>query len=207
MSVVKDKREKIIFAALELFAEKGYKKTSIAEICSKAGVNIASVNYYFRSKANLYREIFKKAFEVAEDKMPLLNLSSLDISYKEKLRRFIETVVKRGCATDELRFLPQLFLHESMHSTGICDDILSEIKAKYRSTLFDIIKGITGINDTDKIQLLGYSIMSQCLFLKINPLAQKEIIKNKNSAEQIDMLINHIYKFCISGLKNYKRFE
>lgn len=202
-----DKREKIILAALELFADNGYRKTSVAGICKKAGVNIASVNYYFQSKANLYREIFKKAFEIAEEKMPLLKLNNLDIPYEKKLYLFIETVVKRGYSEDESRYLPQLFLHESMQSSGICDDIVAEIKSRYRETLFNIVKGITGINDFDRLHLMGYSIMSQCLFLKINPMIQKEIVKNKNDVELIKKLTDHIYKFSLAGLENYKRFE
>ncbi|MBK9574006.1 MAG: TetR family transcriptional regulator [Rhodoferax sp.] len=44
-------RNRLLDAALEPFAEKGYSKTSTREIASAAQVNIASISYYFRDKA------------------------------------------------------------------------------------------------------------------------------------------------------------
>ena len=45
-------------AALRLFAEKGYAQTSTREICVAAGVNAASIHYYFSDKAGLYRAVY-----------------------------------------------------------------------------------------------------------------------------------------------------
>ena len=57
-------RGKILAAARELFAEKGYRDTTVREIARKAGANGAAVNYYFRSKDALYEAVFDEAFEM-----------------------------------------------------------------------------------------------------------------------------------------------
>ena len=50
-------RERLLLAALRLFAEQGYAKTSIRQIGMAANVNVASVSYYFGNKAGLYRAV------------------------------------------------------------------------------------------------------------------------------------------------------
>ncbi len=46
-------------AARVLFADQGYEGTSVREIAKSANVNVASVNYHFSSKENLFQEILK----------------------------------------------------------------------------------------------------------------------------------------------------
>ncbi|MES2186054.1 MAG: TetR family transcriptional regulator [Pseudomonadota bacterium] len=52
-----DARERILAAAERLFAQKGIDKSSMRELTAMAGVNVASVNYYFRSKEGLAEEL------------------------------------------------------------------------------------------------------------------------------------------------------
>ena len=55
-----DARSRILAAAEELFAEKGWEHTSMRELTAAAGVNIAAVNYHFRSKDRLVEELFDR---------------------------------------------------------------------------------------------------------------------------------------------------
>ena len=51
-------RERLLLAAMRLFAEQGFANTSTREIALAAGTNIASISYYFGDKAGLYRAAF-----------------------------------------------------------------------------------------------------------------------------------------------------
>lgn len=64
----------ILQAAEVLFAEQGYAQTSMRSITSRAGVNLASVNYHFGSKKNLIQAVLKQYFDVL---MPQID-STLD---------------------------------------------------------------------------------------------------------------------------------
>lgn len=73
---LKDSTEaKIKEAANELFATHGLKGTTMRMVAEKAEVNVALVNYYFRSKDKLFISIFEerldeysvKAFEILTD--------------------------------------------------------------------------------------------------------------------------------------------
>ena len=55
-------RKSLLTAASDIFAEKGYWNTTIAEICERAKANIAAVNYHFGDKETLYREAWRHSF-------------------------------------------------------------------------------------------------------------------------------------------------
>ncbi len=52
--------EKIIGAARKLFMQKGFEGTKTRDIANEAGINLALLNYYFRSKENLFEIIMKE---------------------------------------------------------------------------------------------------------------------------------------------------
>lgn len=52
--------ERILDAAEQLFAEKGFAETSLRLITGKAGVNLAAVNYHFGSKKALIQAVFAR---------------------------------------------------------------------------------------------------------------------------------------------------
>ncbi|MCL2052119.1 MAG: TetR/AcrR family transcriptional regulator [Lachnospiraceae bacterium] len=60
----------LINAAMSIFAQNGYKKASVADICAEAGLAKGMINYYFGSKKNLYLYLAelsgKKMFERME---------------------------------------------------------------------------------------------------------------------------------------------
>lgn len=51
-------RMRVLQAAAELFANQGFQGTTVRQISSRAGVNLAAVNYYFKSKDRLYLDVF-----------------------------------------------------------------------------------------------------------------------------------------------------
>lgn len=51
------RKEQILQAAVEVFAEHGYEKTSIAMICEKVKIGRGTLYQYFRDKNSLFREL------------------------------------------------------------------------------------------------------------------------------------------------------
>jgi AcrR family transcriptional regulator len=56
-------RERILKTAARLFAERGYDATSIRTLAAKARVNQAAINYHFKTKDGLYREVLREAIQ------------------------------------------------------------------------------------------------------------------------------------------------
>ncbi len=66
--------ERILDAAETLFAVQGIRGTSLKEITALAEVNIAAVNYHFRSKDALVRAVFERCFEpLNQERLRLLD--------------------------------------------------------------------------------------------------------------------------------------
>jgi AcrR family transcriptional regulator len=55
-----DTKQRILDAAEFLFAQKGYRGTSLRAITGQANVNLAAVNYHFGSKGTLLEEVIKR---------------------------------------------------------------------------------------------------------------------------------------------------
>ena len=56
-------KEKIYKSALELFVEKGFKKTTVRDIAKKANANSGLMHYYYKSKSFLAMEALNKIYE------------------------------------------------------------------------------------------------------------------------------------------------
>lgn len=80
--------EKIRQAAREVFISKGYDGCSTREIANAAGLNVALVNYYFRSKKQLFEAIFKSTME--EFMLVAKETFMMDQPLEMKVRIFIE---------------------------------------------------------------------------------------------------------------------
>lgn len=59
-----DSQKEILEAAKNVFTRKGYKGATMRDIAKEADVNLAMVNYYFRSKDRLFDMIFLDAFGI-----------------------------------------------------------------------------------------------------------------------------------------------
>jgi len=76
--------EKILEVARKQFLNKGYTATKTRDIASLAGINLALMNYYFRSKENLFEIIMsEKIDELFTGVLPVLN--DTQTSLEEKL--------------------------------------------------------------------------------------------------------------------------
>lgn len=71
--MIKDKRERILLAAIEVVSQKGYHQASIEEIAKTANIGKGTVYVYFSSKEELFQELVKysiqKFFEMLEQEL------------------------------------------------------------------------------------------------------------------------------------------
>ena len=85
----------LVFAAAErLFAVHGFQKVSVRDITAEAGVNLASVNYHFRSKDALLLEIFRRrTAELNRARARLLHEASDLHQGKPPVRAILEALI------------------------------------------------------------------------------------------------------------------
>ncbi|MCR9203493.1 MAG: TetR family transcriptional regulator [Halobacteriovoraceae bacterium] len=64
-----DTKTKILAVANILFARQGFDGVSIRDIAQDAEVNVASVNYHFKNKLNLFHSIFEYNYKWMQEKV------------------------------------------------------------------------------------------------------------------------------------------
>jgi AcrR family transcriptional regulator len=94
-------RRRILAAAGDLFAERGFLATTMREIAQRARVNLAAAHYHFGSKQALYLEVVRGVFDELEKRLaargaspgPSLDRLSRD-ELVEMLRRRVEAMLE-----------------------------------------------------------------------------------------------------------------
>jgi AcrR family transcriptional regulator len=95
-------RERIVEAALEAFAEKGFRGASTRDIALRAGTNQGLITYHFRSKDELWLAAVNRIFGLLEKRLfeRLGSLSSREP--RERAREGIREYVRFAAAHPEL---------------------------------------------------------------------------------------------------------
>jgi TetR/AcrR family transcriptional regulator len=90
-------RERILEAALQVFAEHGFDGATTREIGARAGINHAMIGYHFKGKDALWRAAVGGMFERLDTELNDPELPALDLNSRVGLRDFILRYV-RYCA-------------------------------------------------------------------------------------------------------------
>ena len=195
----RETRRRLLNAACEIFAEKGYRNAKVVEICERARANVASVNYYFGNKASLYAETWRYTFQQFEKR---IFWESEDGSPQERLRAHILTLMKNFNLKGKMGYFIRLYLMEIANPTGLIQDAWRELIAPKRKKLHDIIRELIG-PDTDEQSVLfcELSIASQCrILLTIKHIDLEYLLGQPLEPELIQRLADHIVEFSLAGI-------
>ncbi len=173
-----DTRERILQAAVKLFAEKGFHGVSVKEISVAAGTNTALLFYYFNSKKDLYDAIYQDARNILLEVFEEISegKASARECLEELIRHFLEDF-SRDCDFD-------LLISREIHGFGeYTREELAEMLSSVLAPLEKIVsRGIReGIFRKINPRLAALSIMallhpmSKHNFLTESEFTQEEI--------------------------------
>ncbi len=111
-TVITDKREAILRAAVKVFAGKGYFNSKVADIAGEAGIADGTVYLYFKSKDEILYSIFDRAMTefIDEGRRELAEISKPEA----KLRRIAELHLEKLGADLDLAIVFQVELRGSI---------------------------------------------------------------------------------------------
>ena len=160
-------RERLLLAALRLFAEQGYAKTSIRQIGLAANVNVAAVSYYFGNKAGLYRAVFWGAEgplagkDAAPGAAPDLTTFSLPSLFQQMLEP-----LKSG---SRARLWIKLHRREMIEPTGLWQEKINQGMQPMHTALVAWLCERLGIDrPDDEVQALSTLIVGPAVHLLVN---------------------------------------
>ncbi len=201
-----DTREKLLAAASQVFAEKGFEKATVREICQAAQVsNVAAVNYYFGDKERLYIESVKRAHRMKIAEVPL-PVWEPDTAPEEKLRGLIATMANRLIAESTQPWHEQLMMREVMQPTAAVAELVQEFFRPHFEILLSVIDELVP-KDTppEKRHLLAFSIIGQCLHYRVaRPIVNLLVGPEEAATLTPDHIAHHVAEFTLAALRNLK---
>jgi AcrR family transcriptional regulator len=202
-------RTRILKAAGPVFAEKGFQAATVREICQRASVNAASVNYYFGDKETLYIETVRLARQMRARQFPMPDRPAT-APPELRLRDFISTMIHRILSGDQVGWNTKLMMREVLHPTKACRALVEEyIRPQYELLSGIIRQLVPSETSPSDVRKIGFSILGQCLHYRfgsevIRLLTPEEELESEFQVEQI---VDHITRFSLAAIAAVSSFS
>jgi len=196
------KKDKLLVAASDVFAEKGFRDATVAEICSRAEANISAVNYHFGSKEALYQETWRHSFAESLKTYPLDGGINATASAEERLRGQLTALIRR--IADENNkdfFIAQM---EMLNPTGLLKEVMQVELIPMRQQTLALVRALLGPEVSEQqVHYCEISIISMC----VHPLIMQRIAKRTKDTgtpeiiDDISAFADNVITFALAGIK------
>ncbi len=191
--------ERILDAAEQLFAEKGFSETSLRLITSKAGVNLAAVNYHFGSKKALIQAVFSRflgPFCISLERE--LDRRQGKPEAKASLEELLEILVEQSLAVKPrsgndlsifMRLLGLAFSQSQGHLRRYLEDMYGKVFRRYMQLVYETAPRIPPIELFWRVHfMLGAAAFSMSGIKALRAIAENDFGVN-TSIEQVMRLM------------------
>ncbi len=202
-------KDRILQAAGPIFASKGFRKTTVREISDAANVNLASMNYYFGDKKNLYLETVVAARASRAQQHPLPEWTEATTA-EEKLLDFITMLLNRLVAMQSEPWPVRLLMRETLQPTEACQHLVEDYFKPMFGQLLSIVDELTNkeLSDDERTKI-GFSILGQCLYYRFASELTQIYLGESNYQENFSKasLARHIHTFSLAAIQNVNSFK
>lgn len=201
MATMEEQRTKLLDAAGPIFAEKGYKSSTIREICQAAEVNIAAVNYYFGDKERLYIETVKRASQRLTMQFPTPRWNQ-DTPPEDKLRGLIRTMLTRMIGGATTPWEQRLMFREVLKPTSACRELAEEYFRPHFDLLLRVLSELLPEDVSSlKLRQIGFSVVGQCLHYRIaRPVVEMLTPPEECELLNLDRIVEHVSEFTLAAI-------
>ena len=201
--------DRLLDSAEELFCENGFENTSIRDIAASAGCNIASVNYYFGGKQQLYEQVWRRHLIPMRDarieSIEKITLQSEPKpSLEDLIRSFANTFVGSMIDVKKTSRLSKLMAREYISRQLPAKMFLDEVMAPTLAAMQKALTQTFPDLDESKVPFVVFSLIGQLVHL-VHVRAIFEEGGDDLSRQMFDSVeaINHIVKFSSAGIRVY----
>ncbi len=198
--------QKIINSAEVLFAERGFESVSLRDVTGHAGVNVASVNYYFRSKEGLINAIFARhLIPVNEARLGRLKsardeFSPAPIPVEIILNAFFQPLVDRVTSESLNERLFAKFMGRMMSRSPehLPPEVIASFQPMFANFVEALIESCPHLTKKELLWRLNHSfgVMVQSLLHQENfvTLCQGEV-----DLLDLNATVASVTQFCVAG--------
>ena len=199
-------KDRLLAAACAVFADKGYRAATVAEICTAAEANIAAVNYHFGNKEALYDAVWHHVFDLASSAYPIDGSLPENPALEDYIYSYANALLHRIFSETETGLFAKLLHQEMSQPTLALERIAEEVLLPQSLFLGKVVHAALEQHvPEEQIRLCMNSIIGQCAFFNFSrPLRKHVIGKSTMTEEEIDDTARHIATFSVGGLKEIR---
>lgn len=198
----RETHDRLLDAAARLFAARGFKDVTVREICRAARANVAAVNYHYRDKEGLYREVLAKAINTMQATTEAARQAGQSGSPDQKLRAYVRVFLQRTSGHGRDSWIHQLMMQEMADPTSALDMIYDQVVRPRLTYVSEVVGEILGRPATDAAVLrCVLSIQSQVHAAMPNSLSKRLLPDLASDKGALDQLADHIAEFSLGGLR------
>ncbi len=199
-------KERILESASHVFCAKGFKGTTVRDICAEADANVAAINYHFGDKRKLYYQVLEMWMDQSMKHSTMLEESVQALPPEEKLRLYVRNELLPLCTYDDpeknkkrqIRLLLEEYVSEDCDPDLFkCHDTIEE------KVLFPLIKDLLAPIGDPKVLEQACMAASGVIvhhFLMIIHYPEGEI----HSEEQLEFMVDFYTTFILGSMKGIK---
>lgn len=205
-----DTRARILAAALEVFGAEGYHRAGVREICQRAGVNGAAVNYHFGGKEGLYLAVLMGEFERVHRPDAMPSLDQHPDAPERALAAFVRWKVFSILEVDARGPGFRMMLHE-IRDPGPALPMLAQgpMGAIHRE-LRRIVSAITGeAPESHATQHLAILVISTCVMHALARPVHEHLTRSGLLDVPLDpeSVSRRVTRFCLAALRGFSATE
>ena len=198
----RETRERLLKAAAQLFADRGFKKVTIRDICRAARANVAAVNYHFGDKTGLYREVLQQAIETIRATNDAARAAGEGLSPEERLRQYLKVSLCRVMSSGNISWISRLVHRELSDPTPSLDALVDQALRPRVDDLARMVADILRCEvDDARVSQCVASIHAQWLLFVPNPIASRVRSKLQLRTDDAVTLAEHISTFSLAGIR------
>lgn len=137
-AVADDPHERIVAAAAEVFASRGFDGARIDEIAERAGINKAMLYYHVGDKEQLYAAVLVESIERALSQVRAATATAESPS--EKLQAVLDTLAAFGTSNPE--FIPLIMREVASGGRNLPDEMFTRLGAVFRVVADVLAEGV-----------------------------------------------------------------
>src|SRR5271154_7180642 len=197
-----DTRTKLLDAAGQVFAESGFQAATVREICARAGVNIALVNYYFGDKLELYTEVLRHSVG-ASGKGIIKQALGSTARPEQAFRELIHAMLLRVCKAERPGWHFRLMMHEFAQPTPAMASVINETMLPVYNRFRELVgKMLHLAPDHDQVRLSTHSVIAQVVhYVHARHVVSRIWPELELNPERIEQIATHIADFSLAGLR------
>lgn len=199
-SADRDTRGRLLAAAGQLFADQGFDRVSVREICREAGANVAAVNYHFGDKAGLYRATLDAAVSAMERVTTDQKDAGRGLSAEARLRSYIRVLIEHG-ARDDVAWMRRLLHREMALPTAFADTFMNRGVKPRIAYLSSIVAELMGTPvDDPRVLACVASVHGQCFIAFPSPIGRR-LWPGQKTPDSLAGFAEHITQFSLAGIR------